>query len=166
MSMPLVNPWQLRPQVETLLDGLPWQRTIKSLLEKIALFAAQPPKAESGPGATAFAAAEPGAPAPMPIPEPGADVVPEIAPGVNMPTAEGHGSTNPTPLDLLDRIHKQLSDWDEVAKRIGVVKRSALLAWRDVQMGKDPCKSVKAATAQRIVDSVRRVAVELKILPS
>jgi hypothetical protein len=57
MSMPLAWPWQLRPQVEDQLDSLPWQRTIKSLLEKIALVAAQPPKAESGPRATTSAAA-------------------------------------------------------------------------------------------------------------
>ena len=79
--------------------------------------------------------------------------------------------TRSTPLDLLDHIHRQLSSWEEAARRISVasgikVSRSALFAWRRAQMGKDPGKPVKAATAQKIADGIRRVAVEPKILPS
>jgi hypothetical protein len=111
-------------------------------------------------------AAEPGAPLPAPIPEPGTDAALEIAPGVNMPTAEVHASTSPTPLDLLDRIHRQLS-WNEVADRIRVdgiaVDRSTLLAWRDTQMGKLPKRRVSSRMAQKIADGLRYVAIELKI---
>jgi hypothetical protein len=112
-------------------------------------------------------AAEPGAPMPVPIPQPGADVALEIVPGVNMPTAEVHASTSPT-LDLLNRIHQQ-SSWNEVADRVLVdgvpVDRSTLLAWRDTQMGKLPKRRVSSRMAQKIADGFRHVAIELKILP-
>jgi hypothetical protein len=77
--------------------------------------------------------------------------------------------TRSTPLDLLNHIHRQLSNWEEVARRISVasgikVSRSVLFAWRRAQIGKDPGKPVNAAKAQKIADGIRQVAVELKIL--
>lgn len=75
--------------------------------------------------------------------------------------------TPPNPnnlLDLLVRIIEKTGSAEQAAEKIGV-SRAALYAWRNSQEAKPVKRPLKPATAEKIKTDIRRVAVELGILP-